>query len=139
MGFLARASLRQIAALCLLLVWAFAAAQCGSSVQATGGAGVSLVLGVEAACASLVEEIDLEVTSNRTVELQQHYGGGAPLALPIAVAFQLPTSGAEHTASATFTVDPGRGQPKLMQTLNLSIADGTSGRIVLSLPCVCIG
>jgi hypothetical protein len=102
---------------------------------------VTIVLGVENACASRARAVDLTISTGDRVDSSAHWDVTSPGVLPIALNISLESEpGALHRATATFTLSAGAtGSDDLVSTLGRPIPDGASGRLVMTLACVCAG
>ncbi len=103
--------------------------------------GLEAVLGIGSLCVSRLERIHMKVTSGGTTEMVRDFSIRSLSDLPLAVT--LPTSGSEtgvNLVELTFYIRPKPGQKRgEVMPLAYQYADGSTGRVVLALSCVCLG
>jgi hypothetical protein len=111
-------------------------ANCGSQVSTS--AGLEAVLGIGATCAARLENIHMVVTSGSTTEMTKDFPIRTFSDLPIST--QLPQGGTgTHDVNLLFDIKGIGTMPTQHLPLAYQYADGSSGRVVLALACVCIG
>ncbi|MCS6902601.1 MAG: hypothetical protein RMJ98_23135, partial [Myxococcales bacterium] len=125
-----------------LLFLSMSMLRCSAEDQEPPPTSLVAVLGIEGRCVESLRRVKLELDSSLLLDTPIQ----DPTVMPLAVVLQLPRQGPPFRLRATFTtVDPATkvtsGASSLLQETHFEvlIPAGSSGRVTLSAPCVCLG
>ncbi len=115
--------------------------RCESGEPATSPGALIAVVGIESRCAGQLRKIRLELGPGEPPSVLLDRPVPDRSAMPVAVPISLPQEGPPSLLTATFTtVDPSASPPSPRETrFELLLPAGSSGRVTLSTPCVCLG